>query len=94
MDRPGMCCARMDDFDWVVPHYDADTLLSGRVMEVGVADINRDICVLPDSFPAMFDKTAAVSMTLPVDVEMGPQVDDDPGDPDIAMSEIFRTCFR
>ena len=31
-----------------------------------------------------FDETAAVPMTLPVDVEMGPQIDDDPDDPDIA----------
>ena len=78
MDRPGMCCARLDDFDWVVPHYDPDTLLSGRDMDVRVEDINRDNRVLPDAFPAMFDKTVAVPMTLPVDVEMGPHVDDDP----------------
>ena len=82
MDRPRMCCAQLHEFDWVVPHYDPDTLLSGRDMKVGFADINRDIRVLPDAFPVMFDKTAAVPMTLPVDVEMGPQVDDDPDDPD------------
>ena len=29
-------------------------------------------------FPGRFDKTAAVPITLPVVVEMGPQVDDDP----------------
>ena len=29
MDRPAMCCARLDDFDWVVPDYDLDILLSG-----------------------------------------------------------------
>ena len=80
MDRPGMCCARLDDFDWVVPHYDLDTL-SGRDMEVGVADINRDIHVLPDVFPVIFDKMAAVPMTL--DVKMGTYVDDDPDDPDM-----------
>ena len=27
MNRPGMCCARLDDFDWVVPHYDPDTFV-------------------------------------------------------------------
>ena len=46
--------------------------------------INRHIHVLPDVFPVMFDKTAAVPMTLPMDVEMGPQVDDDPDDLDMA----------
>ena len=44
MDRPGMCCAWLDDFDWVVPHYDPDTLLSGRDMEVGVADQSAYTC--------------------------------------------------
>ena len=67
MDRPGMCCVRLDDFDWVVPHYDPDTLLSGRDMEVGVTDISQDIRVLPDAFPVMFDEKTAVPMSLPVD---------------------------
>ena len=29
---------------------------------------------LPDMFPVMFDKTAAMPVTLPVGVEMGSQV--------------------
>ena len=33
MNRPEMCCAQLDDFYWVVPHYDPDTLLSGRDMK-------------------------------------------------------------
>ena len=49
-----------------------------------MADIRRDVRNLPDVFPVRFDKTAAVPMTLPVNVEMGPQVDDDPDDPDMA----------
>ena len=47
-------------------------------MEVDIADIRPKIRNLSYVFPVMFDKTAAVPMTLPVDVEMGPQVDDDP----------------
>ena len=78
MNRPGMCCARLDDFDWVIPHYDPDMLLSGRDMEVGVTDISQDIRVLPDAFPVMFDKKAAVPMPLPVVVGMESQVDYDP----------------
>ena len=49
-----------------------------------IADIRCIIRNLPDVFPVRFDKTAAVPMTLPVDVDIGPQVDDDPDDPDIA----------
>ena len=43
MNRPVMCCARLDDFDWVVPYYDPDILLSGRDIEVGVTDLTQDI---------------------------------------------------
>ena len=57
-------------------------------------DTRRDIRNLPDVFPVMFDKTAAVPMTLPVGVEMCSHVEEDPdvvwtgrdmemGDPDV-----------
>ena len=78
MDLPGMCCVRLDDFDWVVPHYDPDTLLFGWDMEVGVTDISQDIRVLPDAFPVMFDKKAAVPMPLSMVVGTESQVDYDP----------------
>ena len=40
MNRPTMCCARLDDFDWVVPGYDPDLLLSERVKwSPGIADL-------------------------------------------------------
>ena len=42
-----------------------------------IADI-RDIGNLPDMFPVKLDITAAVPITLPVNVEMGPQVDEGP----------------
>ena len=29
MNRTAVCCARLDDFDWVVPNYDPDIVLSG-----------------------------------------------------------------
>ena len=69
-----MCCARLDDFDWVVPDYDPDILLSGRDIEVAVTDLTQDIRVLPDVSPALFDETAAVPMPLLVVVETGSQV--------------------
>ena len=63
-------------------------------VEVDIVYTRRDIQNLLDVFPVMFDKAAAVPMTLPVDVEMGPQVEEDPdvvltgrdmemGDPDV-----------
>ena len=39
MNRPGMCCARLDDFDWVVPPYEPDVVLPGRDMDVGITDV-------------------------------------------------------
>ena len=43
-----------------------------------ISDILTDIRNLPDVFPVRFDETAAVPIILPVVVDMGPQVDDDP----------------
>ena len=76
--RPAMCCVRLDDFDWVVPDYDPDILLSGRDIGIGITDLTQDIQVLTDVFPAMLDEMAAVSLPLPVVVETGPQVGHDP----------------
>ena len=75
-------------------------------MDVGIPDVGRDICVLPNEFPVVVDKTAVEPMFLPVVVETGPQVGRDPDlycpsrmwswilwIPD-GISEICRTCFR
>ena len=50
-------------------------VMSGRDMEVGMTGLTRDIQVLPDVFPVMFDETAAVPMPLHVVVETEPQDD-------------------
>ena len=79
MNRPAMCCARLVDFDWVVPDYDPDILLlSGRDIGVGITDLTQDIQVLPELFPAMLDEMAAVPLPLPVVVETRPPVGYDP----------------
>ena len=39
---------------------------------VDIADIRSDIKNLPNLFPVILDIMAAVPITLPVDVEMGP----------------------
>ena len=41
-------------------------------------DTRRDIRNLSDVFLVLVDKMAAVPLTLPVGVEMGPQVEEDP----------------
>ena len=58
MNRPVMCCARLDDFDWVVPPYEPDLVLPGRNVDVGVTDVGRD--VLPDVFPVVVRETAVI----------------------------------
>ena len=84
MNQPGMCCARLDDFDWVVSPYEPDMVLPGRDRDVGITDVGRDICVWPDVFPVVVDETAVEPMSLPVFVESGSQVG---CDPDLYLSE-------
>ena len=45
-NRHGTCCARLDDFNWVVPPSDPDKILPGWEMDVEILDVDRDICVL------------------------------------------------
>ena len=85
-NRHGMCCARLDDFDWVVPPYDPDMILPGREMDVEIPDVDRDICVLPDEFPVVEDKTAVEPLFLPVVVKTRPQVG---CDPDLYLSKRY-----
>ena len=44
IDRPGTCCARLDDFDWVVPPYVPDLVLPGRDVDVGATDVSPVGC--------------------------------------------------
>ena len=77
-NRHETCCARLDDFNWVVPPYDPDMILPGRESEVEIPDVDRDICVLPDEFPVVVDKTAVELLSLPVVVRTRPHVGCDP----------------
>ena len=74
MNRPGMCCALLDDFDWVVPPYEPDLVLAGRNVDIGVMDVGRDVRVLPDVFPVVVEETDVMPVSLPVVVERRPQV--------------------
>ena len=73
MNRTAVCCARLDDFDWLVPDYVPDILLPGRDIEVGVTDLTLDIHVLPDVFPVVSARAAAVLMPLLAGAKAVPQ---------------------
>ena len=66
-NRHGICCARLDDFDWVGPPYEPDMVLPEREMDVGIPDVGRDICVLPDEFPVVVVWTAVEPLSSPVE---------------------------
>ena len=85
-NRHETCCARLDDFNWVVPPYDPDMILPRRELDVEIPDIYRDICVLPDEFPVVVDKTAVELLSLPVVVHTRPQVG---CDPDLDLSDRY-----
>ena len=74
MNRPAVCWARLDDFNWVVPDCVPDIFLSGRDIEVGLTDLTHDIQVLLDVFLVVFAGAAAVPMPLPAVAEPVPQV--------------------
>ena len=90
-NRHGTCCAWLDDFNWVVPPYDPDKILPGREMDVEIPDVDRDICVLPDEFPVVVDRTTVEPLSLPVVVQTRPQVG---CDPDLYLSERYCLMTR
>ena len=69
-----VCCARLDDFNWVVPDCIPDILSSGRDIEVGLTNLTHDIKVWPDVFPVVSAGAADVPMLLPAVAEPVPQV--------------------
>ena len=65
-----MCCARLDDFDWVVPDRAPDTVESGRATEEYLSDLRQDEEVLLDVFPAVSAGVTAVPVSLPTVAEV------------------------
>ena len=61
-----------------------------------IADVSREICVVPDEFPVVVATMAVEPLVLPVDEEKNSQVEDGPemlsgrvmdtGDPDVECS--------
>ena len=81
-----MCCALLNDFNWVVPPYNPDIIVLGRGLDMEIPDGDREICVLSDEFPVVVDKTAVELLSLPVVVQTRPQV---VCEPDLDLSERY-----
>ena len=64
IDRPAVCCAWFDDFDWAVPNCVPDMISSGRDIEVGWTGLTHDLQVLLDVFPVVSAGAAAVPIPL------------------------------
>ena len=77
-NRHETCCARLDNFDWVVPPYDLAMILPRPELDEESSDVERDVCDVPDEFPVGIDKTAVELLCLPVVVQTRPQVGCDP----------------
>ena len=48
MNGTAVCCALLDDFDWVLPNRVLDISTSKRNMEVYLSDLTHDPEILPD----------------------------------------------
>ena len=74
----GTCCARLDNFDWVVPPYDLDMILPRPELDEESSDVERDVCDVPDESPVGIDKAAVAPLCLTEVVLTTPQVGCDP----------------
>ena len=77
-NRHETCCARLDNFDWVVPPYDLAMIFPRPELDEESSDAERDVCDIPDEFPVGIDQTAVEPLCLPVVVQTRPQVGCDP----------------
>ena len=77
-NRHETCCARLDNFDWVIPPYDLDMILPRPELDEESSDVERDVCDVLDEFPVGIDKAAVEPLCLPEVVQTRPQVGCDP----------------
>ena len=77
-DPHGVCCAQLDDFDWVIPASDMVGGLPGPVLDVDSSDIEPDVYDVPDEFPVTVETTAVESLCFSVVVKTRPQGGCDP----------------
>ena len=78
----GMCCAQLDDFNWVIPAGDLVRGLPEPDLEVDSSDTKPNVYDvyhdMPDEFPVEMEATAVESLCSPVVVQTRPQGGCDP----------------
>ena len=77
-NRHGTCCARWNDFDWVIPACDLVGRLPRPEGDEEWSDIEQDVCDVPDEFPVSMDMAAVESLCFPVVIQTRPQEGCDP----------------
>ena len=69
-DETDVCCAQLDDFDWVVPDRVPDMLVSGCAKEECLSDLRHVDEILPDVFLVISTGATALPVSLPMVDEM------------------------
>ena len=69
-DGTAVCCAWLDDFDWVVPDRIPDIFESGRVTEEYLSDLTRVEEVFPHVSPVMPARAGSVPVSSPTVAEI------------------------
>ena len=77
-NRHETCCARLDNFYWVIPPCDLVGRLPRPEGDEELSDIERDVCDVQDEFPVGIEMAAVEPLCCPVVLQMRPQVGCDP----------------
>ena len=64
-DRYGTSCAQLDNFDWVMPASYPVGVLPRHEEDDSLADIESDVCDVPDVFPVRRGTAAVESLCFP-----------------------------
>ena len=76
--RHETCCARLDDFYWVIPACDLVGRFPRPEGDEVLSDIEQDVCDAPDEFPVSMETAAVESLCFPVVVQTRLQEGCDP----------------
>ena len=77
-DHYGTSCARLDNFDWVMPAGYPVGVLPRPEEDDSLSDIEPDVCDVPDVSPVRMETAAVESLCVPVVVQTRPQGGCDP----------------
>ena len=77
-NRHETCCARLDDFDWVIPACDLVRRLPRPEGDEELSDIEQDVCDVPDEFPVSMETATVESLCFTLVLQTTPQEGCDP----------------